>query len=107
MVVTTRRKKQRLVKQKKQKNQPSLLHENLGLMDEVNRTRNSFKRKPSFKLGKFLAFFNYKILEFSQKGIVLLKNMKIFPWSEKDTIFCRKPLILNFSKKIVKKIKIR
>ena len=47
MVVTTRRKKQRLVKQKKQKNQPSLLHENLGLMDEVNRTRNSFKRKPS------------------------------------------------------------
>ena len=47
MVVTTRRKKQRLVNQKRLKNQPSLLHENLGLMDEVNRSRNSFKRKPS------------------------------------------------------------
>ena len=47
MVVTTRRKKQRLVKQKPQKNQQSLLHENLGLLDEVNRNRNSFKRKPS------------------------------------------------------------
>ena len=50
MVVTTRRKKQRLVNQKRLKNQPSLLHENLGLMDEVNRSRNSFKRKPA--LGK-------------------------------------------------------
>jgi hypothetical protein len=40
MVVTTRRKKQ-------QKNPPSLLHENRGLLDEVNRNRNSFKRKPS------------------------------------------------------------
>jgi hypothetical protein len=47
MVVTTRRKKQRLVNQKRLKNQPSLLHENLGLMDEVNRSRNSFKRKPA------------------------------------------------------------
>ena len=47
MVVITRRKKQRLVNQKRLKNQPSLLHENLGLMDEVNRSRNSFKRKPS------------------------------------------------------------
>ena len=47
MVVTTRRKKQRLVNQKQQKNQPSLLFENQGLLDEVNRNRNSFKRKPS------------------------------------------------------------
>ena len=47
MVVTTRRKKQRLVNQKRLKNQSSLLHENLGLMDEVNRSRNSFKRKPA------------------------------------------------------------
>ena len=50
MVVTTRRKKQRLVNQKQQKNQQSLLHENplsVGLLEEVNRNRNSFKRKPS------------------------------------------------------------
>jgi len=47
MVVTTRRKKQRLVNQKQPKNQPSLLFENQGLLDEVNRNRNSFKRKPS------------------------------------------------------------
>ena len=51
MVVTTRRKKQRVVNQKQQKNQQNLFHErpqeNLGLLDEVNRNRNSFKRKPS------------------------------------------------------------
>lgn len=41
--------------------------------------KNNFKRKPSFKLGKFLAFLIYKILEFSQNGIVLVVLvMKIF-----------------------------
>merc|ERR1712129_570661 len=43
MVVTTRRRKQRLVNQKQQKNAQSLFpQENLGLLDEVNRNRNSF-----------------------------------------------------------------